>query len=333
MKNNEMGGNMIETKLGRRALAGLPLLGAAAAHAQSFPSQPIRLIVPFAPGNATDVLTRLMAPAMAQVLGQPVVVENRSGATGMVGSDAVAKAAPDGHTLVMGSIASHAIVPTLVRNPPYDVLRDFTPVMLAASLPNVLVVHPSVPARNLAEFVAYTKSQPEGVNYASVGNGSSSHLAGELLKVKTGAKLTHVPYRDAAQALTGVLAGQVPMLVYGVTGVLPHIREGRMRALALLSAERVPELPDLPTAGEQGLGDFIVEPWIGLFGPARLPAPIAQQLYAAARRALDSDAVKPQMASQGLRASGIGPDEFRTFIGREIPRWAEVIRASGATLD
>lgn len=328
---------MNETRYpGRRALAGLaalPLLHTRTGRAQAFPSQPIRMVVPYAAGNATDILSRLLAPAMAQALGQPVVVENRSGATGIVGSDFVAKSVPDGHTLVMGSIASHAIVPSLVRTAPYDVLRDFTPIMLAASLPNVLVVHPSVPARNLAEFVAYTKSQPGGVNYASVGNGSSSHLAGELLRVKTGAQLNHVPYRDAAQALTGVLAGQVPMLVYGVTGVLPHLRDGRMRALALLSQSRVPELPDVPTAGDQGLGDFIVEPWIGLFGPARLPAPIAQRIFAAARAALDAPEVKPSLAAQGLRPSGLGPEEFRAFVAREIPRWVEVIQASGATLD
>lgn len=321
---------------GRRALAGLallPLLRARRATAQGFPSQPIRLVVPFAPGNATDVLTRLMAPPMARVLGQPVVVENRSGATGVVGSDMVAKAAPDGHTLVMGSIASHAIVPSLMRSPPYDILRDFTPVMLAASLPNLLVVHPSVPAQSLTEFIAYTKAQPGGVNYASVGNGSSSHLAGELLRVKTGAQLNHVPYRDAAQAMTGVLAGQVPMLVYGVTGVLPHVREGRMRALALLSAERVPELPDVPTAQEQGVRDLIIEPWIGLFGPARLPELVTARLFAAARGALDAPEVKPQLPAQGLRPRGLDPAAFRTFVAQEIPRWAEVIQASGATLD
>jgi tripartite-type tricarboxylate transporter receptor subunit TctC len=327
---------MTKTRYPRRALAGLaavPLLQARAGNAQAFPSQPIRMVVPYAAGNATDILTRLMAPSMTQSLGQPVVVENRSGATGIVGSELVAKSAPDGHTLVMGSIASHAIVPSLVRNAPYDVLRDFTPIMLAASLPNVLVVHPSVPARTLAEFVAYTKTQSGSVNYASVGNGSSSHLAGELLRVKTGAHLNHVPYRDAAQAMTGVLAGQVPMLVYGVTGVLPHLREGRMRALALLSESRVPELPDVPTAGEQGLGDFIVEPWIGLFGPARLPPAIAQRIFAAARGSLDAPEVKPALPAQGLRPIGLGPDEFRAFVAREIPRWAEVIQASGATLD
>lgn len=321
---------------GRRALASLaalPLLHPLAGRAQAFPSQPIRMVVPYAAGNSTDILTRLMAPRMSRSLGQPVVVENRSGATGTVGSDFVAKSTPDGHTLVMGSIASHAIVPSMLRQPPYDILRDFTPVVLAASLPNLLVVHPSVPARNLAEFVAYTKSQPDGVNYASVGNGSSSHLAGELLRVKTGAKLNHVPYRDAAQAMTGVLAGQIPMLVYGVPGVLPHVREGRMRALALLSAERLPELPDVPTAGEQGLGDFIVEPWIGLFGPARLPPPVAERLFAAAKEALEAQEVKPQLAAQGLRPSVLGPTEFRGFVAREIPRWAEVIQASGARLD
>ncbi|MCK8786219.1 tripartite tricarboxylate transporter substrate binding protein [Roseomonas sp. NAR14] len=300
---------------------------------RGFPSQPIRLVVPFAPGNATDILTRQMAPAMAQALGQPVVVENRSGASGVVGSDFVAKSSPDGHTLVMGSIAPHAIAPSLMRSPPYDVLRDFTPVMLAASLPNLLVVHPSVPARNLGEFVAYAKSREGGVNYASVGSGSSSHLAGELLRARTGAPLVHVPFRDAAQAMTGLLSGQVPMLVYGVTGVLPHVREGRMRALALLSAARLPELPEFPTAAEQGMPDFVVEPWIGLFGPARLPAPVTERVFAAAHGALESPAVKAQLPAQGMQARGLPPAAFAAFLRAEIPRWAEVIRVSGATLD
>lgn len=315
----------------RRALGALACALPAAAHAQGFPSQPIRLVVPFAPGNATDIAARVIAPRMSETLGQSVVIDNRSGAAGIVGSEFVMRAAPDGHTLVMGTIASHCIAPLLMRTPPYQVLSDFAPVLNVVSLPNILVVHPSVPARNLAELVEHARRASGGLDYGSVGNGSSSHLAGEMLRVRTGITLNHVPYRDAAQAITGILAGQVPMLFYGVAGVLPHIRSGRLRAIAVASAERNPEAPEIPTMIESGQRDFIVEPWIGMFAPARTPAAAVQRIADAGKGALDQPAIAAQLKSQGFDIAGQGPDQFRRFIEQETTRWSEVVRAAGVT--
>ena len=242
---------MIGTELSRRTLARGLLLGgtvaalggsrraAAQPSAAAFPNRPVRVVVPFGAGTSTDIMTRLVAPKMSEDLGQPVVVENRAGAGGVVGSEAVAKSPPDGHTLCMGSIASHSVNASLMPRLPYDVLRDFTPVSLVTNAPNLMVVGPSVPARTLQEFLAWAKAQRGGVSYASAGNGTSSHLAGELLKLRTGAPLEHVPYRSGAQAVTDVVAGQVPMLVYQVTAVLPFVRDGKLRAVASTSARRL----------------------------------------------------------------------------------------------
>jgi tripartite-type tricarboxylate transporter receptor subunit TctC len=317
--------------LSRRALgalvAGLP----AAAWAETFPTQPIRLVVPFAPGNATDITARVVAPRMSETLGQSVVIDNRSGASGVVGSESVARATPDGHTVVMGTIASHCVAPLLMRTPPYSVLDAFAPVMLFVSLPNMLAVHPSVPAQSVDELVAHAKRTPGGLDYGSVGNGSSSHLAGEMLRARTGAPLNHIPYRDAAQAVTALLAGQIPMLFYAVAGVLPHIRDGRLRALAVASAGRNPEAPTVPTMLEAGVPDFVVEPWIGMFAPARTPAAAIQRLHDAGKRAIATPAVASQLKSQGFELGGQDPGAFRNFIAQETARWSDVIRSAGVT--
>ena len=317
--------------LSRRALGALAAAAPTAAVAQAFPTQPLRLVVPFAPGNATDISARVIAPSMSETLGQPIVIDNRSGAAGILGSEHVARSAPDGHTLVMGTIASHCIAPMLMRSPPYDVLRNFAPVMSCVSLPNILAVHPSVPARTVEELVAHARRVPGGLDYGSVGNGSSSHLAGELLRMRTGAPLNHIPYRDAAQAITALLAGQIPMLFYGTAGVLPHMRAGRLRALAVASAARHPEAPDVPTMQEAGQSDFVVEPWIGMFAPARTPAPVVRRLYEAGKQAISTPAVANQLKVQGFEVSGQDPEAFRAFIAREIARWSEVVRVANVS--
>ena len=328
----------------RRRLAGVAgttLLGLAARPALAqgqgepagdFPNRPIRIVVPYGPGSATDINTRLIAPRMAESLGQPVVVENRSGATGAIGSEAVARARPDGYTLVMGTIASHSILGSLMPSLPYDILRDFTPVGLVSTSPNIVVVHPSVPARTLPEFVAYTKTLAAPLPYASSGSGGSSHLASEFLRLKTGATMTHVPYRDAAQAVTDTVAGHVKMLIYQVS-LMPQVRAGQLRALAVLSEQRVPHAPELPTAAEQGLPELVVVAWQGLFGPANLPAPIAERLYRAMAEALGSADIRQALVQNGAEPAPRPGPTFRDFVRADMARWAEVARAANIRME
>ena len=289
-----------------------------------YPDRPIRVIVPFGAGTSTDILTRLISPRMSQSLGQPVVVENRPGA----GSDAVAKAPPDGYTLCMGSIASHSINVALMPKLPYDVSRDFVPISLVTNAPNLLVVGPQVPVRTLPEFLAWSRQQIGGASYASAGNGTSSHLAGELLRLRTGAPLVHVPYRSGAQAVTDVVAGHVPMLVYQVAAVLPFVRDGRLRALAAASTRRLEWAPEVPTALEQGVPDFDVSAWHGLFAPAGLPAPVLERVFGALTEALTDPEVRPKLAEQGLEPVGMAPAEFRRFLQADIAKWRGVVRAA-----
>lgn len=324
----------------RRALLGgvlgaglaAPALGAQG-NGSNWPARPIRLVVPFGAGTSTDIVSRLLTPRMSEILGQPIVVENRAGAGGVVGSDGVAKAPPDGYTLCMGSIASHSVNVSLMPSMPYDVLRDFTPLSLVTEAPNLLVISPSIPAKTLPEFIDWAKKQRNGVSYASAGNGTSSHLAGELLKMKTEAPLVHVPYRSGAQAVTDVIAGTVPMTIYQVTAVLPFVRDGKLRALATTSAKRLDMVPEIPTAIEQGVADFDVAAWHGLFAPAKLPVEIRDRIYAALREALFAPEMKAQLENQGLIPVATPPDEFRPWLEADIEKWREVVRVSGARAD
>lgn len=318
----------------RHLLAATVALPALPALAQgNWPDRPIRLIVPYGAGTSTDIMTRLVTQHMAETLGQPIVIENRVGASGAVGSEVVAKSAPDGNTLLMGAVASHSVIVSLMPRLPYDPLRDFTHISLVTNAPNLLVVNPQVPARSLSEFIAWTKAQPGGVNYASAGNGTSSHLAGELLKMRSGAKLEHVPYRSGAQAVTDVVSGQVPMLVYQVTAVLPFVRDGKLRALATTSNRRLEWTPDVPTVEEQGVPDFDVAAWHGLFGPAGLPPRMVDTIYAALRRALTDPELRPRLLDQGLVPVGMPPAEFRTFLEADIAKWREVVRVANIRVD
>ena len=320
--------------LGGLAASGLALPALRPARAQDgWPNRTIRMIVPFGAGTSTDIVARLLTPRMSQSLGQPIVVENRAGAGGVVGSDAIAKSAPDGYNLCLGSIASHSVNVSLMPQMPYDVLRDFTPITLVTEAPNLLVVSPSVPAKTLPEFIAWAKQQRNGVSYASAGNGTSSHLAGELLKLKTGAPLVHVPYRSGAQAVTDVISGTVPMTIYQVTAVLPFVRDGKLKALAATSAKRLDMVPDVPTAIEQGIDDFDVSAWHGLFAPAKLPAPIRDRVYTALREALFAPDLQEQLRNQGLLPVAMPPDEFRPWLESDIAKWREVVRVSGAKAD
>lgn len=314
------------------AAGGLALPRAALAQA-AWPDRPIRVIVPFGAGTSTDIMTRLVTPRMSQELGQPIVIENRPGAGGVVGSEAVAKSAPDGYNLCMGSIASHSVNASLMPRLPYDVLRDFTPVSLVTNAPNLLVVGTGVPARNLQEFLTWAKAQRGGAAYASAGNGTSSHLAGELLKQLTGAPLEHVPYRSGAQALTDVISGQVAMTVYQVTAVLPFVRDGKVRALATTSARRLEWTPEVPTVEEQGVKPFDVAAWHGLFAPANLPAPVLDRIYRALMVALNDPELRPKLNEQGLEPVGMPPADFRPWLEADIAKWREVVRAGNIRPD
>jgi tripartite-type tricarboxylate transporter receptor subunit TctC len=309
------------------------------AHAQTpppasgqFPSRPITIVVPYGAGSSTDILARVIARKMALDLGQPVVVENRAGAGGTLGSAAVAKSAPDGYMLVMGTISSHSINASMMPKITYNVLRDFTPISLAAYFPNVLAVNKDVPANNLQELVALAKSKG-GLSFATGGVGSSGQLAGELLKLRTGMPLAHVPYKEVGQAVTDTMAGHVPVIIYQVPALVSHIKAGNLKALAVLQPQRTPLLPDVPTPGEQGIQGFDATAWMGLFGPAHLPPVVTARLNKSLAGAAADPEVRAQLAQQGFTPIGSSPTEFRQFLEKDIAKWAEVVKATGATID
>jgi tripartite-type tricarboxylate transporter receptor subunit TctC len=308
----------------------LPL--AAAAQASDFPNKAIRLVVPFPPGGATDAAARLVAVKMSEHWGQPVLVDNRAGAGGNVGSDLVAKAPADGYTLVMGVTGSHAINTSLYSKMPYDPVADFVAISQVAVVPNVLVVHPSVPAKNLAELVALAKKEPGKLNYASLGNGTAAHLGMEMLKSEAGVDITHVPYKGSAPAVSDLLAGQVQMMVDGLPSALPHIKAGKLRAIALTSLRRAPSLPDLPTISESYPG-FYADAWSGLFAPKGTPQPVVEKLSAEVQRILKLPDVREKLAALGAEPVGSTQAEFTAHVKREIDKWAKVVKTSGAKVD
>ena len=307
-------------------------LAAAAQGAADFPNKPIRIVVPFPAGGATDAAARLVATQMSEAWGQPVVVDNRAGAGGNVGSDIVAKSAPDGYTLVMGVTGSHAINTSLYSKMPYDPLVDFVAISQVAVVPNVLVVHPSVPASNLAELVALAKKEPGKLDYASLGNGTAAHLGMEMLKAAAGIDVTHVPYKGSAPVVSDLIAGQVQMMVDGLPSSLPHVKAGKLRAIALTSLHRAPALPDLPTIAETYPG-FYADAWSGLFAPKGTPQPVVDKLSAEVQRILKLPDVREKLAALGAEPVGSTQAEFTAHVRREIDKWAKVVKASGAKVD
>jgi len=308
----------------------LPL--AAAAQASDFPGKAIRIVVPFPPGGATDAAARLVAVKMSEHWGQPVLVDNRAGAGGNVGSDLVAKSPADGYTLVMGVTGSHAINASLYSKMPYDPVADFVAISQVAVVPNVLVVHPSVPVKNLAELVALAKKEPGKLNYASLGNGTAAHLGMEMLKSDAGVDITHVPYKGSAPAVSDLLAGQVQMMVDGLPSALPHIKAGKLRAIALTSLRRAPSLPDLPTIAETYPG-FYADAWSGLFAPRGTPQPVVDKLSAEVQRILKLPDVREKLVALGAEPVGSTQLEFASHVKREIEKWAKVVKTSGAKVD
>lgn len=309
-----------------------PTLRARAQSASPWPSQPIRLVVPFAPGGTTDLVARLIGQGLSERLGQPVVIENRAGAGATVGSQAVAAAAPDGLTLLMSNIAGQAISPTLYRSVRYDPLRDFAHVALLVTAPSVWVANPQLPARSLAEVVARAREDPGGLDIASSGSGSSNHLLIVLMAQRTGTRFNHVPYRGAGPAMTDVIAGVVPMMSDSLPSSVAHIRQGSVRAIAVSAEARHPAFPDVPTFREAGF-DLVSTSWFGLSAPAGTAAPVVERLAAEAQTVLDRPATRARLAEIGATPGRMGPAAYAAFIGEELARWAPVVRASGAQVD
>ena len=308
------------------------ILACPAAHAQGYPSKPVRIVVGVPPGGGTDILGRILARKLTEALGQQFVVENRPGAGTVLGAEVVAKAAPDGYTLLLG-INALAANHTLYKKLPYNTLRDFTPVILAAATPNILVVHPSLPATTARDFVALARARPDQIAYASSGNGSAAYLAAELFKLATGLHMIHVPYKGTAPALTALIAGETQAMVAALPGTIPFLKERRLRALALTSARRAPAVPEIPTLAEAGINGAEFDTWYGLFAPAGTPGEIVSRLNASIKALLAAPDVKQQLAHQGMDGTGNTPAEFDKYFRAEVENLAKVIRASGATVE
>jgi tripartite-type tricarboxylate transporter receptor subunit TctC len=309
------------------------LVGFAHAQAQSYPNKPIKYIVPFAPGGSTDLLARLVAQKLQEAWGQPVVVENRPGAGGAVGAEVAAKSAPDGYTIIGGTISTHAINASVYSKLPYDPIKDFEPVTLLATQPNMLVVNPSLPAKNLAELIALLKADPEKYSFSTAGNGTSAHLAGELFKSMTGTKMQHVPYKGSPQALTDAISGQVSMSFDNINTAYVQVKAGKLRALAVTTAKRSSIAPEVPTMAEEGLPGYELGSWHGVFAPAGTPKDIIAKLNAAIVKALQAPDLRLRLHELGIDPVGSSVAAFSAFVKAEVPKWAKVVKEAGATAD
>ena len=306
---------------------------ASTAWAQPYPSRPIRVIVPFVPGGNVDITARTVAPALGDALGQPVVVENRPGAAGMVGAQAMISSPADGYTLMMGSNSSLAVAPNLYASWPYDPIKGIAPISNLAITPFVLVVRLGLPAQSLAEFVKLAKEKPGRLSMASGGNGSSNHLVGELFQMMTGLKLSHVPYKGTGAALVDLAGGQVDLLFDQASSTVPNVRGGKIRALAVASSSRQSALPDTPTFAEAGLRDFEIDNFTGLVGPAGMPLDAVARVHAAAVKALATPQVRERFASLGVQPVGDTPEQFGAVIREDLARWSKVIKSAGVKVE
>ena len=314
------------------AFAPLPALAQSA-----WPNKPVRIVVPFAPAGTTDILARALAPELSRAFGQPFIIENKPGAGGNLGADLVAKSG-DGHTLLMGTVGTHAINPALYARMPYDHVKDFVPVTLVAGVPNVLVMNPAkaeaLGIKSVPDLIRVAKASPGKLNMASSGNGTSIHLAGELFKTMTGTYMVHFPYRGSGPALLDLMGGNMDLMFDNLPSAMPHIKAGKLKALAVTSAERSSALPDLPTVAEAGpLKGFEASSWFGLLAPAGTPAEVVNRLQQETAKALATPALKERLQAQGAIPSGMSPADFAKFIAAETKKWATVVKASGATVD
>jgi tripartite-type tricarboxylate transporter receptor subunit TctC len=299
---------------------------------QQFPTKPIKIIVPFGPGGFTDVAARILQKELAPAIGQPIIIENKPGAGSTIGTSEVAKGSPDGYTLVMISTA-HVISPHLYRQMPYDPINDFTPVMKLAEGPYVLVVHPSLPVKSVADLIALARSDPNRVDYASSGNGSAQHLVGALFTTMANAPLNHVPYKGSSQAMNDVLGGQVKVSFVGVPNALPNLGTGKLKALAVSTKKRYADLPDVPTLDEAGVPGYDATIWLGLLAPPGTPRDIVQKLNTSITKILATPEAKKLMASAGVDVATSSPEEFGALLRSELDRWGKVVRETGATVN
>jgi tripartite-type tricarboxylate transporter receptor subunit TctC len=319
-------------KLSAVALALAVAATTAEAVAQAYPNRPVRMVVPLSPGGFADVPARVIAPRLSEALGQTVFVENKPGAGATIGTDFVAKSKPDGYTLLFTG-TPHVISPALYKNLPYDPLKDFAPVMLVASGPYVLVVNPQLPVRSVQELIAAAKAQPGKIDYASSGNGSAQHLVSALFTSMAGIDLNHVPYKGSGPAMQDLLSGQVKVSFAGIPNVMPSLKSGKLRALAVSTPKRSPDLPDVPTVAEAGVPGYDATLWLALLAPAGTPGDVVQKLYAEATKTLREPEVQKAIAATGVEVSILGPEELPAFLQSEADKWGKVARESGATIN
>lgn len=310
------------------AAAALPLLATGSAFAQSYPSKPITLIAPFSAGGALDLIARSVGQKLQDEWGQSVVIDNKAGAAGIIGTQHVARAAPDGYTILLGATTTHGINPSLYQKLPYDAVKDFTPVSLVATIPHVLVVHPSLPVNSVSDFIKYAKSKP-GLAFGSAGIGSPHHLAGEMLKTQAQLDLLHVPYKGSAPAMVAVMSGEVNFMSVEITAAMPHIRSGKLKPIAVAAPKRIPGI-DLPTFAESGLPGFEVTAWYALFAPKGTPKDVIAKLNSATVKAVAMKDVKEKFASLGAVPVGGTPDELAVYVKAELGRWSAAVKSSGA---
>jgi len=316
----------------KRCLALLLVLLSTGLGAQTYPAKPIKIVVPFPAGGIADIYARVIGARVGEAWSQPVVIENRTGAGGNIGADAVAKSAPDGYTLVMGSFGTHAVNVSLFSSMPYDPVRDFAPIALVLEAEGLLVVHPSIPAQSVLDLIAYGRAHPGRLTFASAGMGTASHLAGELFKTMARVDMTHVPYKGNVPAITDLLAGQTSLLFGTMPTVLPHAKAGKLRALATIGSARSAAAPDLPTVAETIPG-FEVNNWIGIFAPAGTPADIVRKWNANVNNIMQGAEMKQRLLVEGARFTSNTPEQFGDFVKSEIAKWAPVVKASGARVD
>ena len=299
-------------------------------HAQSYPDKPIRIIVPYTPGGFNDTLARTVGQKLQEAWGQSVIVDNRPGGGTLIGTEMAAKAAPDGYTLYMVPFA-FAVNPSLFKKLPYDSIKDFTPITLAASTPNLLVVNPALPVNSVKEVIALAKSKPGKLNYASTGNGSSNHLSMEKFKMMAGVDITHIPYKGSGPAVTDLMGGQVDLMFDNIPNVLPHVKTGKLKMIAVTSPKRSPHVPDVPTVSESGVPGYEVSVWFGIAAPGGTPKPIITKLNAEIVKILNMPDVKQKFAAQGVDVIGSTPEQFAAYIKEQMEEWGKVVKAAGVT--
>lgn len=315
------------------ALAVAGVVAPAPAAAQAYPTRPVKLVVPFPPGGSLDLAGRLIAQKLTDLWGQSVVVENKPGAGGNIGADFVAKAPADGYTILLGALSTHAVNPNLYRTMPYDAAKDFAPITRVAITPNVLVVNANSPVNTVQDFIAYTKANPGKLSFGSGSNGSAGHLAGELYKVETRTDAVHIPFKGAAPATQALLAGDTQFMFDNLANAMAQVKAGKLKALAVTTAQRSPLAPDLPTLAEAGLPGFDISTWYGLFAPAGTPAPVIAKWNADVTRILNSPEVREKLVADGAQPSPDTPEAFGRFVADELAKYARIVKASGAKVD